>query len=169
MDFLCRDCLTTDPGDAACPACGSARVIRHDELHALVIGHIDCDAFYATVEKRDAPALRDRPVLVGGGGGRGVVMAACYVARRFGCHSAMPMFRARALCPDAVVIRPDMEKYQRVGREVRALMQQTPPLVEPLSIDEAFLDLSGTEKLHGGSPARTLARLARRIEDEIGV
>ncbi len=169
MDSLCRDCLTTEPGAGACPACGSARVTRHDELHALVIGHIDCDAFYATVEKRDNPALRDRPVLVGGGGGRGVVMAACYVARRFGCRSAMPMFKARDLCPDAVVIRPDMAKYQRVGRQVRALMSQTTPLVEPLSIDEAFLDLSGTEKLHGGSPARTLARLARRIEDEIGV
>ncbi|MEE8334185.1 MAG: DNA polymerase IV [Alphaproteobacteria bacterium] len=169
MGFLCRDCLTPEPGTSACQACGSTRVISHDELHKLAIGHIDCDAFYATVEKRDDPALRDRPVLVGGGGGRGVVMAACYVARRFGCHSAMPMFKARELCPDAVVIRPDMEKYQRVGREVRVLMSQATPLVEPLSVDEAFLDLSGTEKLHGGSPARTLARLVGRIEDEIGI
>jgi len=170
MGFLCRDCLNTDAdGRRACPACGSARTVAHDELHALAIAHIDCDAFYATVEKRDDPALRDRPVLVGGAGGRGVVMAACYVARRFGCRSAMPMFKARALCPDAVVIRPDMAKYQRVGREVRALMQEATPLVEPLSVDEAFLDLSGTEKLHRGSPARTLARLIGRIEDEIGI
>jgi len=171
MGFLCRDCLNTEPAAraGACPACASARVVVHDELHGLPIAHIDCDAFYATVEKRDNPSLKDRPVLVGGAGGRGVVMAACYVARRFGCRSAMPMFKARELCPDAVVIRPDMAKYQRVGREVRTLMQEATPLVEPLSVDEAFLDLSGTEKLHRGSPARTLARLAARIESEIGV
>ena len=130
---------------------------------------MDCDAFYATVEKRDDPTLTDKPVLVGGGGGRGVIMAACYVARRFGCRSAMPMFKARKLCPDAVVIRPDMAKYQRVGREVRALMLETTPLVEPISIDEAFLDLSGTEKLHKGSAARTLAGLAKRIHSDIGI
>ena len=174
MGSLCRDCLTagddrTEAYGGVCAACGSARVVRHDELHALSIAHIDCDAFYATVEKRDAPELRDRPVLVGGASGRGVVMAACYAARRYGCRSAMPMFKARALCPDAVVVRPDMEKYARVGAEVRALMLDVTPLVEPLSIDEAVLDLSGTERLHKGSPARTLARLARRIEDEIGI
>ncbi len=171
MAWLCRDCFETGAiGETPpCPACGSARVVRHDELDGLTIAHIDCDAFYATVEKRDNPVLKDRPVLVGGAGGRGVVMAACYVARRFGCRSAMPMFQARKLCPDAAVIRPDMAKYQREGRRVRALMQETTPLVEPLSIDEAFLDLSGTEKLHGGSPARTLARLARRIEADVGI
>jgi len=169
MGLLCRDCLSTEGTGDTCPSCGSARTVAHDELHALSIAHIDCDAFYATVEKRDDPALRDRPVLVGGAGGRGVVMAACYVARRFGCRSAMPMFKARALCPDAVVIRPDMAKYQRVGGEVRALMLEATPLVEPLSVDEAFLDLAGTEKLHRGSPARTLAGLVRRIENEIGV
>ena len=174
MGWLCRDCLEAgDDADAAgasrCPACGASRLVRHAELHRLTIAHIDCDAFYATVEKRDAPELRDRPVLIGGGGARGVVMAACYVARRFGCHSAMPMFQARRLCADAVVIRPDMAKYQRVGGEVRALMLETTPLVEPISVDEAFLDLAGTERLHRGSPARTLARLARRIEDEIGI
>jgi DNA polymerase-4 len=171
MAFLCRDCLATDPAAEAgpCPACGSARVLAHAELLGLAIAHIDCDAFYAAVEKRDDPALRDKPVLVGGGGARGVVMAACYVARRFGCRSAMPMARALRLCPQAVVVRPDMAKYQRIGREVRRLMQEVTPLVEPLSVDEAFLDLSGTERLHRGSPARTLAGLVRRIEDEIGI
>ncbi|MDA0653411.1 MAG: DNA polymerase IV, partial [Proteobacteria bacterium] len=156
MGWLCRDCLFTGAGNApppACPDCGSARVLAHAELHDLTIAHMDCDAFYATVEKRDDPSLRDKPVLVGGGG-RGVIMAACYVARRFGCRSAMPMFQARKLCPDAIVIRPDMAKYQQVGQAVRALMLETTPLVEPISIDEAFLDLSGTERLHKGSAAR---------------
>lgn len=171
MPRLCRDCLAVDPGagDGSCPACGSPRTLRHAELFDLAIAHIDCDAFYATVEKRDAPGLRDKPVLVGGGGLRGVVMAACYIARRSGCRSAMPMSRALRLCPQAVVVRPDMAKYQRVGREVRALMQAVTPLVEPLSVDEAFLDLAGTERLHRGPPARTLAGLARRIEDEVGI
>lgn len=171
MGFLCRDCLGTEAPErgTACPACGSARTLSHGELHALAIAHLDCDAFYATVEKRDDPSLRSRPVLVGGRGGRGVVMAACYVARRRGCRSAMPMFRALRLCPDAVVIPPDMEKYARVGREVRALMRDVTPLVEPISVDEAFLDLAGTERLHRGSPARTLAALARRIEDRVGI
>lgn len=171
MTWLCRDCFETGPGQkpVLCPSCGAGRVVAHDELDALDIAHIDCDAFYASVEKRDDPSLKDRPVLVGGAGGRGVIMAACYVARRFGCRSAMPMFKARKLCPDAVVIRPDMAKYQREGRRVRELMLETTPLVEPISVDEAFLDLSGTKTLHKGSPARTLARLAHRIEEEIGI
>jgi DNA polymerase-4 len=144
-------------------------MIAHAELHDLTIAHMDCDAFYATVEKRDDPTLKDKPVLVGGGSGRGVIMAACYVARKYGCRSAMPMFKARKLCPDAIVVRPDMAKYSRVGREVRTLMQETTPLVEPISIDEAFLDLTGTEKLHKGSAAKTLARLAKNIERKIGI
>lgn len=151
-----------------CPACGSRRLVAHPELHALAIAHIDCDAFYAAVEKRDNPNIRGRPVIVGGGR-RGVVSACCYIARISGVRSAMPMFKALELCPDAVVIHPDMDKYRAVGREVRALMLETTPLVEALSIDEAFLDLSGTEAVHGGSPARTLVRLASRIEREIGV
>jgi DNA polymerase-4 len=171
MGFLCRDCLGAEPPEngTKCPACGSSRTVAHEELHALGIAHLDCDAFYATVEKRDNPSLKDKPVLVGGAGGRGVVTAACYIARRYGCRSAMPMFRARQLCPQAVVIPPDMAKYARVGREVLALMLETTPLVEPISVDEAFLDLAGTERLHRGSPARTLARLAQRIESEIGI
>jgi DNA polymerase-4 len=141
-------------------------LIDHPELHDLNIAHIDCDAFYASVEKRDRPELKDKPVIVGGGR-RGVVSAACYVARVYGVHSAMPMFKALKLCPDAVVLRPDMAKYQTVGRRIREMMQEVTPLVEPLSIDEAFLDLSGTAQLHGGSPATTLARLAKRIESEL--
>lgn len=171
MPSLCRDCLKAvdrDPPPARCPACGSGRVLSHPELDALAIAHIDCDAFYAAVEKRDDPSIRGRPVIVGGGR-RGVVAACCYIARIDGVRSAMPMYKAKELCPDAVVIHPNLEKYRAVGRQVRAMMEATTPLVEPISIDEAFLDLSGTETLHGGSPARTLNRLAFQIEKEIGV
>lgn len=168
---LCRDCFAwPHPAAAAarCPACGSRRLVAHGELDRLAIAHLDCDAFYASVEKRDDPSLLDRPVIVGGGR-RGVVSAACYVARIYGVRSAMPMFKALEACPHAVVIKPDMAKYAAAGAEVRRLMRDVTPLVEPLSIDEAFLDLSGTERLHGGPPAATLARLARRIEAEVGV
>ena len=171
MSALCRDCAETVPARPAserCPACASPRLIEHDELDDLTVAHIDCDAFYATIEKRDEPSLAATPVIVGGGR-RGVVAACCYMARIKGVHSAMPMFKARKLCPEAIIVRPTMEKYQTVGRQVRALMQETTPLVEPISIDEAFLDLSGTRTLHGGSPAHTLVQLIRRIEDEIGV
>src|SRR5205085_2330508 len=133
---FCRDCLADVPAAAGrCPACGSPRVVKHDELDTHAIAHVDCDAFYATIEKRDDPTLRDKPVIVGGGK-RGVVAAACYVARTFGVRSAMPMFQARRLCPSAIVVPPNMEKYVRVGREVRRLMFELTPLVEPLSIDE---------------------------------
>ena len=175
MSVLCRDCLTghkAPPRNQArcgrCSNCGGARLAAHPELDTLTIAHIDCDAFYASVEKRDRPELRDKPVIVGGGR-RGVVAAACYVSRLYGIRSAMPMFRALKACPDAVVIRPDMAKYQRVGHRIRDMMRELTPLVEPLSIDEAFLDLTGTEALHGGSPARSLARLVNRIEEELGV
>ncbi len=170
MTRLCRDCarcVDERPAGRRC-VCGSPRVLDHAELGLLALAHIDCDAFYASVEKRDDPSLRDRPVIVGGGR-RGVVAAACYVARIYGVRSAMPMFKALALCPEATVIHPDMSKYARAGRQVRALMLETTPLVEPLSIDEAFLDLSGTERLHHGPPARTLARLALRIEREVAI
>jgi DNA polymerase-4 len=166
---LCRDCLTPVPAGASrCPACGSPRLLAHPERDSLDIAHIDCDAFYAAVEKRDNPALRDKPLIIGGGK-RGVVSTCCYIARTFGVRSAMPMFKARALCPDAVVLKPDMAKYAEVGREARRRMLTLTPLVEPLSIDEAFLDLSGTERLHHGSPAATLARFAQEIEREIGI
>ncbi len=165
---LCRDCGLPQPSARRCRDCGSVRMVSHPELHHLSIAHIDCDAFYASVEKRDRPELADQPVIVGGGH-RGVVSACCYIARLYGVRSAMPMFKALELCPGATVIKPDMRKYVQVGRQVRALMEETTPLVEPISIDEAFLDLTGTELLHGGSPARTLVRLVRRIETEIGV
>jgi DNA polymerase IV len=156
MPGFCRDCRRDVPERAGrCSACGSPRVLRHDDLDALAIAHVDCDAFYATIEKRDDPSLADKPVIVGGGQ-RGVVLTACYVARTFGVRSAMPMFEARRLCPHASVVRPDMEKYARVGRQVRELMFKLTPLVEPVSIDEAFMDLSGTARLHGMSPAKAL-------------
>lgn len=151
-----------------CERCGSPRILRHPELYELHVAHIDCDAFYAAVEKRDRPELRDRPLIIGGGK-RGVVSTACYLARIRGVRSAMPMFKALEACPDAVVLKPDMEKYAKVGREVRLLMQALTPLVEPLSIDEAFLDLAGTAKLHGMPPARVLARFAQTVEKEIGI
>ncbi|ANT52131.1 DNA polymerase IV [Mesorhizobium amorphae] len=166
---FCRDCLTFQRGETRrCERCGSPRLARHPELYRLHLAHIDCDAFYAAIEKRDNPALKDRPVIVGGGK-RGVVSTACYIARIHGVRSAMPMFKALEACPEAVVIPPDMEKYVRVGREVRALMQALTPLVEPLSIDEAFLDLSGTERLHGMPPAVVLARFALTVEKELGI
>jgi DNA polymerase-4 len=142
--------------------------LRHAELNALSIAHVDCDAFYASVEKRDNPALADKPVIVGGGA-RGVVLTACYLARNFGVKSAMPMFAARRLCPQAVVVPPDMKKYARVGRDVRALLATLTPLVEPISIDEAFLDLSGTHRLHGSGPAKALARFAADVERTLGI
>jgi DNA polymerase-4 len=166
---FCRDCLTGQPaGIRRCRACGSPRLLYHSELYQLTLAHIDCDAFYASVEKRDNPDLADKPVIIGGGK-RGVVSTACYIARIHGVRSAMPMFKALEACPQAVVIKPDMEKYVRVGRQVRMLMQELTPLVQPLSIDEAFLELRGTERLHHDPPARTLAKFARRIEQEIGI
>jgi DNA polymerase IV len=167
----CRDCLSPVPSRSSgmrCTACGSPRVVAHAELHELSIAHIDCDAFFAAIEKRDDPSLADRPVIIGGRT-RGVVATACYVARTYGIRSAMPMFKALKACPDAVVIKPNIDKYRIVGRQVRALMLELTPLVEPVSIDEAFLDLSGTERLHHGSPAATLLRFARRVEAEVGI
>jgi DNA polymerase IV len=166
---FCRDCLhDLDFTARRCSVCGSPRLVRHHALPSLTFAHIDCDAFYATVEKRDNPELADKPVIIGGGK-RGVVSAACYISRTFGVRSAMPMFKALALCPSAIVIRPDMAKYVRVGREVRRAMQALTPLVEPLSIDEAFLDLSGTQRVHGMIPAKVLARFAQQIERDVGV
>jgi DNA polymerase-4 len=167
MPAICRDCDAPVTGDV-CAACGGARVVAHAELLTLSIGHVDCDAFYASVEKRDRPDLRDVPVIVGGGA-RGVVTTCCYIARLYGVRSAMPMFKARALCPQAVIIKPDMAKYVAVSRQVRALMEALTPLVQPLSIDEAVLDLSGTAALHGAPPAVVLNRFARRVEAELGV
>ena len=168
MAAFCRDCLR-DTGDTPrCPACFSPRILRHPELDALTICHVDCDAFYATIEKRDDPTLADKPLIIGGGK-RGVVSTACYIARTFGIRSAMPMFEARRLCPHATIVRPNMEKYAAVSRQVRALMLDMTPQVEPISIDEAFMDLAGTARLHGMSAAKVLARFAARVEKELGI
>ncbi|HQT72377.1 MAG: DNA polymerase IV, partial [Acidiphilium sp. 37-67-22] len=157
MPTLCRDCDTISEAAGACPHCEGRRLVAHDEIATLAIAHIDCDAFYASVEKRDRPELADRPVIVGGGA-RGVVAACCYIARLSGVRSAMPMFKARKLCPDAVVIAPEMRKYAAAAAEIRALMSTLTPLVQPLSIDEAALDLSGTAALHKAPPAVVLSR-----------
>ena len=166
---FCRDCLAeAAPQTRRCAACGSPRLLRHDELDTLAIAHVDCDAFYATIEKRDDPSLAADPVIVGGGK-RGVVATCCYIARTYGVKSAMPMFEALRLCPQAKVVRPNFEKYSKVGREVRQMMFALTPLVEPLSIDEAFLDLSGTSGLHGLSPAKVLARFAADVEKNLKI
>ena len=171
--FVCRSCLASGYLGArakllSCPACSSDRIIVHEELLSLTIAHIDCDAFYASVEKRDHPHLADKPVIIGGGD-RGVVAAACYVARRYGIRSAMPAWQAKRACPELITIRPRMSHYQAVGREVREAMLSLTPLVEPLSIDEAFLDLSGTSQLHRKQPAEALAALQKSIFTDIGI
>lgn len=168
MTALCRDCFELFDTAGRCPRCGSPRVVRHAELADLTIAHMDCDAFYASVEKRDNPDLADRPVIVGGGH-RGVVSTACYIARIRGVRSAMPMFQAIKLCPDAVIVKPRMAVYAEVSKQIRQMMEELTPAIEPLSLDEAFLDLSGTARLHGAPPAVMLARLVRRMRDELGV
>jgi DNA polymerase-4 len=169
MPSLCRDCLTlTDAAPSRCPSCRSPRIVAHVELAQLSIAHMDCDAFYASVEKRDNPSLRDQAVIVGGGQ-RGVVSTCCYIARIKGVRSAMPMFQALKLCPEAVVVKPRFSAYTEASRAIRAMMEELTPSIEPLSLDEAFLDLTGTARLHGAPPAVLLARLTKRMEDELGL
>ncbi len=173
MPSLCRDCLTvTDSAQTGdhrrCPSCRSPRLVAHPELTQLSIAHMDCDAFYASVEKRDNPAIRDQPVIVGGGT-RGVVSTCCYIARIHGVRSAMPMFQALKLCPQAVVVKPRFAAYTEASRAIRAMMEDLTPAIEPLSLDEAFMDLTGTARLHNAAPAVLLARLTKRMEDELGL
>ncbi|HEY9235493.1 MULTISPECIES: DNA polymerase IV [Phenylobacterium] len=168
MSALCRDCFRRGAFERRCPACGSPRIVAHEELERLSIAHMDCDAFYASVEKRDRPEFRDQAVIVGGGK-RGVVTTCCYIARISGVRSAMPMFKARQLCPQAVILKPDFAKYRTESRRIMELVRDLTPLVQPLSLDEAWMDLSGTERLHGAPPAETLARLQAKIEAEIGI
>ncbi|WP_166417288.1 DNA polymerase IV [Cochlodiniinecator piscidefendens] len=168
MPSLCRDCLKETLPAVRCPHCRSPRVLSHPELMSLTIAHMDCDAFYASVEKRDNPELQDKPLIIGGGK-RGVVSTACYIARLKGVRSAMPMFQALKKCPEAVVLPPRMSAYVEVSKQVRAMMDELTPDVEPLSLDEAFMDLGGTQKLHGAPPAVMLARLVKRMKDEIGI
>ena len=166
---ICRECLWTGAAlTKRCPACGSPRVVSDPELDQLTIAHLDCDAFYASVEKRDRPELRDTPVIVGGGV-RGVVSTCCYIARLYGVHSAMPMFKALKACPEAVVIRPDFTKYVFESQRIFGFVGELTPLVQTLSLDEAWIDLAGTERLNGGPPALQLIRLQKRIEDETGL
>jgi len=129
---------------------------------------MDCDAFYASVEKRDNPELASKPVIIGGGQ-RGVVSTACYVARVRGVKSAMPMFQALKLCPEAIVVRPRMEEYVKASKAIRAMMQDLTPAIEPLSLDEAFMDMTGTNKLHGAPPAVMLEKLIKRMKGELGL
>ncbi|MEZ5757270.1 MAG: DNA polymerase IV [Emcibacteraceae bacterium] len=171
ISCFCRDCLSDISIDAKitkCPKCSSPRLITHSELHNLTIAHIDCDAFYASIEKRDDPTLSAKPLIIGGGK-RGVVSTCCYIARTYGVKSAMPMFQAKKLCPNAIILPPNMKKYSDVSRQVREIFDELTPAIEPISIDEAFLDLGGTEKLHGLSAAKLLSRTATRIADEIGI
>lgn len=169
IQTLCRDCLWSG-SDAVkrCPTCSSPRVISHKELGQLTMAHLDCDAFYASVEKRDRPELRDKPVIIGGGK-RGVVSTACYIARLYGVGSAMPMFKALKACPEAVVISPDFAKYKHESARIFGAVEALTPLVQTLSLDEAWIDLSGTERLNGGSAAFQLARLQKWIEEEVGL
>jgi len=169
LKALCRDCFWTGQDVVRrCPDCASPRIIAHDQLGELAIAHMDCDAFYASVEKRDRPELRDLPVIVGGGQ-RGVVTTCCYIARIKGVRSAMPMFKALAACPEAVVIKPDFAKYRAESKRILGLAGDLTPLIQNLSLDEAWMDLSGTERLHGAPPAISLARLQARIETETGL
>jgi len=165
---LCRSCFHIFETAQACPECGKPKIISHPELFTLSIAHIDCDAFFASVEKRENPELASKPLIIGGEQ-RGVVSTACYIARMNGVHSAMPMYKAKKLCPDAVIIRGNMKLYKQVGLEIREKMRALTPLVEPLSIDEAFLDLTGTEKVHKAAPATLLAHFAQEVEQEIGI
>ena len=168
MPSLCRKCFNTFNEEGRCPKCSSPLVVSHTELFDLNIAHMDCDAFYASVEKRDNPDLADKPVIIGGGR-RGVVSTACYIARIRGVKSAMPMFKALEKCPDAVVIRPRMKIYAEISQQIREMMNDITPLVEPLSLDEAFMDMSGTHKLHGAPPAVMLAKLMDRISGNLGL
>ncbi len=170
MRALCRDCCEIMEAAAdACGACSSRRIVAHPELEQLGIAHIDCDAFYASVEKRDRPEIRSQPLIVGHPGGRGVVTTACYIARRFGVHSAMPMFKALDACPDAVVIKPDMAKYTRVAASIRSIFAAATSMIEPVSLDEAYLDLTDDWRTEAPPAAESLATIAARIEVEVGI
>ena len=167
---LCRTCWEIfAAGLERCPGCGSARLVSHAELEHLSIAHIDCDAFYASVEKRDRPEIRAHPVIVGHPGGRGVVTTACYIARTFGVRSAMPMFQALERCPHAVVIPPDMAKYKAVSADIRAIFLSATEIIEPVSLDEAYLDLGEPNRLSEPSAAQALARVATEVEAQVGI
>ena len=169
INQICRDCYVVSKEiSEICKKCHSPRTLSHKEISKLYIAHIDCDAFYASVEKRDNPALKNKPVIIGGGS-RGVVSTACYIARTKGVKSAMPMFKAKELCPEAVVIKPNIKKYKNVSFEIREIMKKLTPLIEPISLDEAFLDLKGTYRLHKKVPALILVELVKDIKIKTGI
>ena len=169
MPSMCRDCdtLVSDVAEQ-CPKCQSYRIVSHANLETLSIAHIDCDAFFAAIEKRDNPDLKDKPVIVGGGK-RGVVATCCYIARLNGVRSAMPMFKALKACPEAVVVRPRREAYSTASKQIQEKFRSLTPTVQMLSVDEGFLDLSGTTRLAGAFPAMSLSKLAREVEADIGI
>jgi len=169
INQICRDCFDVSMEiSEICKKCHSPRTLSHKQISKLYIAHIDCDAFYASVEKRDDPILQNKPVIIGGGN-RGVVSTACYIARTKGIKSAMPMYKAKKLCPEAVVIKPNMKKYKDVSREIREIMKKLTPIIEPISLDEAFLDLKGTYRLHKKVPALILVELVKEIKIKTGI
>jgi len=169
INQICRDCFVVSKEiSEICKKCHSPRTLSHKEISKLYIAHIDCDAFYASVEKRDNPALKNKPVIIGGGS-RGVVSTACYIARTKGIKSAMPMFKAKELCPEAIVIKPNIKKYKNISLEIREMMKKLTPVIEPISLDEAFLDLKGTYRLHKKIPALILVELVKDIKTKIGI
>ena len=170
MPALCRDCCEINDGaTTVCELCGSQRLLSHPDVATLTIAHIDCDAFYASVEKRDRPEIRDKPLIVGHAGGRGVVTTACYIARKFGVRSAMPMFKAIEACPQAVIITPDMAKYKMVSLAIRAIFLGATEEIEPVSLDEAYLDLGEAQRHDGPTAASALAWIAKRVQREVGI
>lgn len=174
MSTLCRNCLkdwteTLPKKQFRCPNCRSPKLLSHPELEQLSIAHMDCDAFYASVEKRDNPQVSDKPVIVAHDGARSVVSTCCYMARMYGVRSAMPLFKAKELCPEGIIIKPRMEVYSAVSKEIHSYFRMLTPMIEPLSLDEAFLDLTGTQNLHHRSAAKSMAWLAMEIKNNIGI
>ncbi len=166
----CRDCEKPIGSKVnSCPKCYSRRIFSHQEADTLGIAHLDCDAFFASVEKRDKPELASQPVLIGGNSPRSVVATACYIARAFGARSAMSMTEAKRLCPHAVIIAPRFSAYACEDKKIRKMMHELTPLVEPVSIDEAYLDLRGTRRIHNGPPVQILMKLQNKIERELGL
>lgn len=168
MSQFCPHCLSLAQTSPRCSSC-TGKVLSHPELFDLSIAHIDADAFYASVEKHDDPSIAERPLIVGGAGARSVVTTACYIARQYGVRSAQPMYKARQACPDAIIRSPNFPRYREVSGAILAMMKELTPLVQSVSLDEAYLDMSGTTQLHGAPPAVMLARLAKRVREEIGI
>ena len=168
---ICRTCRhqqSLEQANEACPNCGARRWLSHTDLDQLTIAHIDCDAFYASVEKRAHPEWADKPLIVGGRQ-RGVVTTACYIARMYGVKSAMPMFTARAKCPDAIIVKPRMGLYRDVGLQIRDAMRRVSPQIQPVSIDEAYLDLSQSERIHGKKPYELLLDFQDWMAEHMGL